>query len=521
MAVKFGKDGTLYCNSIRCHFKNARNMIADGTYGNITSNVWTFNGAEAVTSPAGYKTYRSFHVNVSGENSMSQTLPNIDMSHKYYLGVMARSLATANTAIRVQIGGTNFINLYIGDNTNGNWVKYSKIAGGSSGSGVGHLNVATYGNEIWLSKFIMIDLTDTFGSGNEPSKEWCDNNIREWETIINYGCVSSKVPYDNLDYYMGSQLTKKYNFNYLQLDSNWEPREYMFGLEGNANYNEGFLTTTNSLALENTSKYYFLTEAMGYTQGGSMECYFPISEPPLDSVPIVIHENYCGGGPMNGWKRAGFFGGRESFSSGNYPLRFDFNNNKNTTWLRITALQLIKLSSVITQYNKYNGTSITIDDINKEWCDRWIDGRSSPIIHIKDPNKTNIQFEAFKQVNRQEGIVGYTREQLNSYVGWTNDTWNSGNADNSHLTAGQIAYVQVKISDENDLSARYFVEILKVESSKVITNNLYYYTINETGYDLPCDLVCNDIVIKPETNQIVMDKTGSITCKKLVKSTNY
>lgn len=106
-------------------------------------------------------------------------------------------------------------------------------------------------------------------------------------------------------------------------------------------------------------------------------------------------------------------------------------------------------------------------------------------------------------------------------MGWTNDTWNCGNADNFHLTVGQIAYVQVKISDENDLSARYFVEILKVESSKVITNNLYYYTINETGYDLPCDLVCNDIVIKPETNQIVMDKTGSITCKKLVKSTNY
>jgi hypothetical protein len=33
-----------------------------------------------------------------------------------------------------------------------------------------------------------------------------------------------------------------------------------------------------------------------------------------------------------------------------------------------------------------------MSDINKEWCDRWIDGRSSPIIHIKDHNNTSIKF---------------------------------------------------------------------------------------------------------------------------------
>ena len=59
---------------------------------------------------------------------------------------------------------------------------------------------------------------------------------------------------------------------------------------------------------------------------------------------------------------------------------------------QIVAFNIINVATNITQYNNYNGTSITINDVNKEWCDRWIDGRSSPIIHIKDPANTSIKF---------------------------------------------------------------------------------------------------------------------------------
>ena len=60
--------------------------------------------------------------------------------------------------------------------------------------------------------------------------------------------------------------------------------------------------------------------------------------------------------------------------------------------MRLTAINLIRVRDNVEQYNIYNGTNITINDVNKEWCDRWIDGRSSPIIHIKDPNNTKIKF---------------------------------------------------------------------------------------------------------------------------------
>ena len=30
---------------------------------------------------------------------------------------------------------------------------------------------------LWVDDFLMLDLTEIFGAGNEPSKEWCDSNI--------------------------------------------------------------------------------------------------------------------------------------------------------------------------------------------------------------------------------------------------------------------------------------------------------------------------------------------------------
>ncbi len=45
----------------------------------------------------------------------------------------------------------------------------------------------SFAGPLYYSKVLVVDLTETFGSGNEPTKEWCDANI-EWfdgTTIIN------------------------------------------------------------------------------------------------------------------------------------------------------------------------------------------------------------------------------------------------------------------------------------------------------------------------------------------------
>lgn len=398
MAIKIGNDGTLFCNTVRYNYKQARNLIADGSGGNM-SGIWTFGGGSKYESEiAGYKTKGCFNIKYGNENMLSQILPKLDLSHKYYVGYKGKSNSNPNAALRIQNGSTNLFEVYFGINTNGNWVTFSNYYNGT-GSGVvdASLNFAAYGSEFWVSKFIMVDLTDTFGAGYEPSKGWCDENIREWEVITNYGCLANTVNKDNIaTEYKIVNATPQY-FNYLQLDSRWEPREYMLMMNGWSDVVEGYIYSSAKVSLDNQKDYYasvyyhrpHAAEGINYQ---SIEFYWPIAEPSLGGCPIVDAKNFNGGGGMWEWKLASVLNNRSMFANDNFDFRYDFNNINNTNDIRLTAINLQDISSNIDAYNAFCKTNISKGDINVNWCDRWIDGRSSPIIHIKDPNKIDIEF---------------------------------------------------------------------------------------------------------------------------------
>lgn len=65
---------------------------------------------------------------------------------------------------------------------------YSKLTGKVVLAGIGsdESNIGCYGDNV-----LVIDLTETFGAGKEPSQEWCDNNIKWFEGTI-------EISYDNL-----------------------------------------------------------------------------------------------------------------------------------------------------------------------------------------------------------------------------------------------------------------------------------------------------------------------------------
>ena len=166
-------------------------------------------------------------------------------------------------------------------------------------------------------------------------------------------------------------------------------------MQGLADYTEGFLNSASAFALDNTLTYYAYVDqttqqVSGVTQ--SSDFYFPVAEPNMGHIPLVDETTFNGGGGMRDWKRVSAFATRTSFANGSYVSRFDFNNNKQTNVQRLTAFNIMNVVLSVNQYNTSNDTSITINDVNKEWCDRWIDGRSSPIIHIKDPANTSIKF---------------------------------------------------------------------------------------------------------------------------------
>lgn len=405
MKVEIGKNGVIYCNTVKYNWKQARNFIADGCSGNM-SGCWNFNGDSNYTSDVpGYKSFRSFYIKPNGEDMMTQSLPTMDFSHKYYLSFRFKSNALSNMAIRIKNASTVFFQYYIGENSVGQWVHKSMIVSGSAGEQSELLFcVAAYDTEIWLSRFIMVDLTDTFGAGNEPTQQWCDKNIREHEVFINFGCVSNNVTKENLkSRYYASNIDSYGPFNYLEVPGNWEPREYMYMLKGKMDMEEGYVYSESTFALDNTDTYYAYIEyhrpyAYANDMKESIQFFFPEAEPPLGEILIVNNTAFNGGGGMREWKRAGFFNNRNTFSNGNYKLRIDYNNLKRINELRLTAINLQKVSSNVSQYNSYNNTNISETDVNKEWCDRWIDGRSSPIVHIKDPNNTKINISIFGEI---------------------------------------------------------------------------------------------------------------------------
>lgn len=392
MSVKFGKDGTIYCNTVRYNYKEARNMIADGCYGNISGiQVWA--GAVASTNPKGYKSYRCFKI--APNKTIAQSLPTLITNHKYYYSARVYSDGALNGAIRLTDSSANALSeIYLGSHYTSHTLVSNLFTPTYNIRNI-ILFCVNYNNNAYLSKFIMIDLTDTFGAGNEPTKEWCDNNIREQQTICNFGNVANHVTYSNIETRYTGVHVSKLNYNYLQLDSNWEPRDYMYYLQGLAKYVKGYLGSASAFALDNTRTYYAYVEqhteqVSGVTQ--SNDFYFPVAQPSMGSIPLVDETTFNGGGGMRDWKRVSAFATRTSFSSGSYKSRFNFNNNKQTNVQRLTAFNIVNVRSPLTQYNNYNGTSVTMNDINKEWCDRWIDGRSSPVIHIKDPANTSIKF---------------------------------------------------------------------------------------------------------------------------------
>lgn len=53
---------------------------------------------------------------------------------------------------------------------------------------------------LWVDGFMLIDLTTTYGAGNEPTKDWCDQNIRYFTTVLMIPRVRDPSPVDTLDY---------------------------------------------------------------------------------------------------------------------------------------------------------------------------------------------------------------------------------------------------------------------------------------------------------------------------------
>ena len=405
MSITFGHDGTLYCNTVKYNWKQARNLIADGCYAN-TSGTFSLTNMNT-TSKQGYKAYRSFHfynANGSGTSMMTQAMPKPIAEHKYY---GACRWKTAGSSFSVADDRFEWYNSDTSNGTmvfahkniatSGQWVLLSSIQSLSSiASGDWQLRNFTVNStdDSWCTRLMIIDLTDTFGAGNEPTKEWCDANIREHETYVNFGSMLSAISNSNFSKTYSAVAGSCTFQKYLEWDVSYRPREYTVTFSSTAGQPEGCLQKKSNLAVIDTAETYYASMETCYTGDQELfqyQCYWPIAEPSMGSVPLVEETLYNGGRGMEGWKRVSFFANRASFGAVQAPMRWDFDNVGRASTTLSTGHQICKVSSNVDQYNEYNGTSITVNDVNKEWCDRWIDNRGFSYVHIKDPHNTEIR----------------------------------------------------------------------------------------------------------------------------------
>ena len=173
------------------------NLITNGSFENGL-NSWEHENVELSTdSYSGSYSLRFNHNN--GNDFIAMTTQTLSvaspiLNHKYYGSVMFKSSSTfgyGNTFdsryewYYTDTYNADMIFTFKWNQTN-SWIKLSSIQ---------QVTESTYLNQKWIIRnfqrgtteysysddLIFVDLTATFGSGNEPDKEWCDKHINYFD----------------------------------------------------------------------------------------------------------------------------------------------------------------------------------------------------------------------------------------------------------------------------------------------------------------------------------------------------
>ena len=173
-----------------------RNIVPDSdmedsswTGGNYSTTEKLF-GTRSQYFPAGATTVQTI---------ATTTLPIV--GHKYYGRHYLKTNGNANPAdcrFEWYAGDGPGLNYVFGWNQGNypNWTMESSIVtvDAVNGSSYSIRSFAVDANvDIWADGLMVIDLTATFGAGNEPSKEWCDENISYFDGTTDFKGNYNKV----------------------------------------------------------------------------------------------------------------------------------------------------------------------------------------------------------------------------------------------------------------------------------------------------------------------------------------
>lgn len=159
---------------------------------NLTNSVAQISSVET-TKKSGNN---SLNFVTDSSDSLYQTI-SLTKNHKYYMSeyIYLTNKLESTTSDLSQLNSISNIGLIgiISDYTdnsysllneinNKKWSKIDKLFTVSSSTSTKYYSIyTTSANNIYADSIVLVDLTTTFGSGNEPDLEWCKKNIKYFE----------------------------------------------------------------------------------------------------------------------------------------------------------------------------------------------------------------------------------------------------------------------------------------------------------------------------------------------------
>lgn len=228
--------------------------------------------------------------------------------------------------------------------------------------------------DVYCDGLMIVDLTEAFGSGNEPDQAWCDTNIPYFDGTYELDMTKVEISQDGIEAQsfieednsyvsiVGGNTMKANTFYECitmknlcqdgsferglwgiptQYGASYDTTIYKYGtrsLKMPATSSLPEITTPSAfvLPLDNTHIYYIRLEAYQNVAVGGIGFYWPIAEPSFGSIPSKT---------AGQWNLYSYIGNRSSFTNGSYQCRVDFDNNFTDGILYVDGVVIIDLTA--------------------------------------------------------------------------------------------------------------------------------------------------------------------------------
>lgn len=360
------------------------NLITNGNFESDISG-WKVNGQGTLSQSADVAYIGSHSLKSVAPNANAYSGPKINvtsllnMSHKYYLLCHGMCTVLGSSGywygeIGITESGSNrYVGLYDGGNQTilNQWLRGSLYIDFLNSNvtavwiaPVRFRNTGAAGDTIYQDGICLVDLTETFGAGNEPDKAWCDTHLNYFDGTIYIskdGYVANNMVKDpafkqnfadNYDV-MNYSSTNGTAYGWAQYpiygDIHYNKQNFVF-LVGSENVAEMYTESKFKLPVISNHKYYCsMMVLVNFENAKTTEIYFPYKTP-YPNVYEVIQ-------PLKWTRVSGITQHADSFMS---SWRFDMNNNKEASIMWFTEMICIDLTETFGAGN----------EPSKEWCDK-------------------------------------------------------------------------------------------------------------------------------------------------------